>query len=1018
MKYFEQASPGSGARTPARAWVHTDAPQIDLSGEWDFRLLSGADHATPVDDDGGEWGTLPVPSHWVLHGKGCNGTPIYTNLIYPFPLDPPHVPDANPTGDHRRYFHLPADWPRSVGDRTLLRFDGVESTYRVWLNGAEVGVGTGSRLVQEFDVSLHLKEGQNELIVRVHQWSAASYLEDQDQWWLPGIFREVTLCARPEGSFNDVWAKADYDHITGRGSLTLELDAAPSAYPVHVTIAELGVSRRLDQPEGRVEIDVGEVHPWSADDPHLYSLTIRGTGEEVGLRTGFRTVRIVNQQVLVNGRPLRLRGVNRHEIDSREGRVFDEQRARADLLLMKQYHVDAIRTAHYPPHPRLLDLADELGFWVMLECDLETHGFERAGWAGNPADDPRWREVIVDRGQRMVERDKNHPSVIFWSLGNESGSGQNLAAMASWIRQRDPSRPIHYEGDHEGAYTDVYSRMYPTLEEIDAFFDGGAIAVAGHAAARISPAEAARVRRLPYIICEYLHAMGTGPGDVQGYADMIERHPGIVGGFVWEWRDHALFRRAEDGTEHLAYGGDFGEVIHDGNFVCDGLVLADSTPTSGLAAWAATVAPVRVQRDGDSFVVSNHLHARDARVHIRWRVEEAGRVTADGHLDCPPVPAGKSRNVALPDELTKRLTAYVNQSEEVWLTAEILSVDDYPWALSEWVMHRHQEELVARRPRTVSARRDSQPWAEHGEIRLGEARFDARTGELRALGNLPVTGPLPELWRAPTDNDEGRGKIDYTFEDPRSLLDAPVLSRISSADRWRAMGLDRLERRVVDVHTSADGLVVHYRSAAAASPLALDTHLRYRPTDEGLACAVTISPTGDWTGTWPRVGLRFHVPAAAQRARWHGLGPGESYPDMTAGVFLGVFDLAGDEMRSRPIRPQESGHRSEVRWLEVSWRGLSSLRVDTLGTHLSGFTLSPWTAQALCRATHQHLLPEEQDTYLYLDLAQHGLGSRSCGPDVRPESALAPGVYNAEFLFAPLGPVRPHNPSVSSVDAR
>lgn len=997
--YVEAISPGSGRRTPPRARVATSAPEIDLSGTWDFRWYPTADAPVPLDDDGGPWDRLPVPSHWVLHGEGRYGHPTYTNVQYPFPLDPPHVPDANPTADHRTAVVVPADWPGLAdGGRTLLRLDGVESTYRVWLNGQEVGTGAGSRLVQELDVTGLLRAGENVLLVRVHQWSAASYVEDQDQWWLPGIFREVTLCSRPAGSVDDVWVRADVDEES-TGRLTVELAAAAEAYPVRVEVPELGLAHTVERPGEDVVLDAGPVEPWSADSPRLYDLRVRSAGEELTLRVGFRTVRIEGNRVLVNGRPLRLRGVNRHEIDARAGRVFDEERARADLLLMKRHHVDAIRTSHSPPHPRLLDLADEIGLWVMLEGDLETHGFEAAGWAGNPADDPQWREVLLDRAERMLERDKNHASVIMWSLGNESGTGRNLAAMAAWVRDRDPSRPLHYEGDHEGAYTDVYSRMYPTLEEVEGFFGEGPISAAHHSSSRITPAQVARVRTMPYVMCEYLHAMGTGPGEAQGYADLMERHPGILGGFVWEWRDHALVQRGPDGEEHLAYGGDFGEPVHDGNFVCDGLVLADSTPTSGLLAWAATVAPVRVTRDGDAVVVSNDRHASAADVALQWRVERGGVLVDAGTVPVPPVPAGGRCRVALPaaaDEAAARAGA----GEELWLTLELVSVHDEPWAEAGWVLHRHQEQLVARRPvrprGTVHAPR---PTGER--ITLGEAELDARTGELRALGGLELTGPLPELWRAPTDNDRGRNPMDYVAASPRDALHLPPGDRRSAAERWERAGLHRLQRRVVAVETGPAEVTVRYRSAAATAYVALDTVLRYRAVDEGLLCAVTLVPVGPWTGTWPRAALRFRLPGTDHRARWFGTGPGESYPDMMTGVHVGVFEEAVSAMRSRPVRPQESGHRSHVRWLELDSGSEPGLRLEVTGELLPGVTLSHWTGQELAATTHEHLLPAPQETFLYVDLAQHGLGSRSCGPDVRPESALAPVMLSTELLLTP-----------------
>jgi len=412
--YLQDFSPGRGRRVRPRAWLPSDAPQLSLNGDWRFRWSPTAtgldDEGADPDFDDSDWDTIAVPSHWVLtealrEGQDPPyGKPIYTNVQYPFPIDPPHVPDENPTGDHRRRF----DHPGWDVERYLLRFDGVESVYRVWLNGTEIGVGKGSRLVQEFDVTEALRPGRNVIMVRVHQWSSMSYLEDQDQWWLPGMFRDVTLLGRPAGALEDVWLRTAYAD-EGLGMITPEIIAPESAYPVTIEIPELGVAQEFTDQAQVGTFAVGSVEPWSAEEPRLYDARVRATGETVTLRLGFRTVRIDGDQFTVNGKRLVFRGMNRHETHPVRGRVFDHDHARADLIVMKQAGVNAIRTSHYPPHPGVLDLADELGLWVILECDLETHGFAFLNWVGNPSDDPRWAAAYLDRIERTVEREKNHP---------------------------------------------------------------------------------------------------------------------------------------------------------------------------------------------------------------------------------------------------------------------------------------------------------------------------------------------------------------------------------------------------------------------------------------------------------------------------------------------------------------------------------------------------------------------------------------------------------------------------------
>src|SRR4051794_23842564 len=655
VRYLEDVSPGAGVR-PARAWLRSDAPRIPLSGDWAFRLSeradAPADFAAPEFDDSG-WATLPVPSHWQLHGYGA---PAYTNVLYPFPVDPPYVPDENPTGDYRRRFEVPADWE---GRDAVLRFEGVDSCLCAWLNGELLGTAKGSRLPVEFDVGRLLRPGrENVLAVRVHQWSSGSYLEDQDMWWLSGIFREVNLVQRPPGALEDLFVHADYDHVSGGGRLRVE---AP--VPVRVSVPELGVDVA-----GGETATLERVEPWSAEVPRLYDAVVRSDGEAVTLRIGFRRVVVEDGLLQVNGRRVLLLGVNRHEFDPERGRAVTEETMRQDVALMKAHNLNAVRNSHYPPHPRFLELCDELGLYVIDECDLETHGFFPLEWRRNPSDEPVWQEAMVDRMRRMVERDKNHPSIVMWSLGNESGSGANLTAMADWTRERDPSRPLHYEHDWSCRDVDVYSRMYAPQEEVELIGRGEEDPLP-------DPALDARRRRLPFILCEYAHAMGNGPGGLSEYQELFERHPRCQGGFVWEWIDHGLRQRTADGTERYAYGGDFGEPLHDGNFVADGLVFPDRTPSPGLLEFKKVIEPVRIEGDATSGmlrVTNLHLFQDLSHLAFPWTLEEEGEPVAEGTLDVGAVPAGEAVELPLPERpATQR---------ETWLTVRAVLAEDAPWA--------------------------------------------------------------------------------------------------------------------------------------------------------------------------------------------------------------------------------------------------------------------------------------------------------------------------------------------------
>ncbi|MBT2502614.1 glycoside hydrolase family 2 TIM barrel-domain containing protein [Curtobacterium sp. ISL-83] len=999
---LHSTAPGSATRLAPRAWLHTDAPSLALNGDWDFRWSPVADAPAFEDPDG--WGSLPVPSHWVLHGHGA---PSYTNVQYPFPIDAPHPPDENPTGDHRRTFTVPSSF--DAADRIVLRFDGVESHFRVWVNGTLVGWSTGSRLVTEFDVSELLVPGDNELRVRVHQWSAASYLEDQDQWWLPGIFRDVTLLARPVAPIYDVFVRTGWQAALGdaasagtaasgrpaTGTGTITVATLDAVFPVRLSVPDLGVDVVWASADDVVPIEVEGVEPWSAELPKLYDATLAsgsaagGTtrGETVSLRLGFRTIAIVGDRFLVNGERVVFLGVNRHETHPTRGRVFDEAHAREDMALMKRSNVNAIRTSHYPPHPRVLDLADELGFWVVLECDLETHGFVVDDWAGSPSDDPAWKAAYLDRIARTVERDKNHPSIVMWSLGNESGTGRNLAAMAQWVHDRDPGRPVHYEGDYTGAYTDVYSRMYPTLQETESI-GGGAPTPLLHC----GPAEAARQRSKPYLHCEYVHAMGNGPGQIAEYEALVDRYPRLHGGFVWEWRDHGLLAHLPDGTPYHAYGGDFHEVVHDGNFVMDGLVLPDDTPTPGLAEFAAVVAPIRLSASDTTVLIENRYHsASSAGLRFCWTLSRNGVVEDSGRFAPGVVAARQSATVPVPDEVVAATAAALEPGDELWfdLTAELAGPT--AWADTGHVVARTQR-LVASRS-AGAPRASRQGW--DGD-RLGTGTFTAR-GDLVGWKGHEVAGPRLELWRAPTDNDRGASQGGYETADPELTAGVGDPDAPSSASRWQARGLDRLTHRLVSVERTEQGLVQRVRVGAASSSAGVEVTHRWTLTDGGLLLQTDAVPFGPWDVTWPRIGVRFDLPAAlaTETAEWFGTGPLESYADSSHAARVGRFTSPVSDLSAGYSMPQETGHRPELRELTVG-----PFTVRTVGARRAGFTLSPWTAQQIGRAGHPYELPVSEHLHLYLDAAQHGLGSRACGLDVLPEHQLWPRAFSWSVVLA------------------
>ncbi|MEV4223075.1 glycoside hydrolase family 2 TIM barrel-domain containing protein [Nonomuraea sp. NPDC049725] len=940
---IETFTPGSGRLAP-RAALRSDAPSLDLNGPWRFRLSPHArvadDFAAPGYDDSG-WDELPVPSHWPLHGHGA---PAYTNVSYPFPIDPPHVPSENPTGDYRRVFDLPEGW---TGGR--LRFDGVESYAKVWLNGHELGFTTGSRLPAEFDAGPWLRPGRNVLAVRVHQWSAASYLEDQDMWWLPGIFRDVTLTR----SAADVFVHASYDD--GRGTLSFD-------GPGLLTVAELGVTGLA--PGTPVTLDV---EPWTAETPRLYDAEVRLDDETVRLRIGFRTISIVDGVLLANGRPLLFKGVNRHEFHPDHGRAVPYETMREDVLLMKRHNVNAVRTSHYPPHPDFLDLCDELGLWVIDECDLETHGFGQVGWRANPIDDPRWEEALLDRMRRTVERDKNHPSVVMWSLGNEAGTGRNLAVMAAWTRERDPSRPIHYEGDLSCPDVDVYSRMYASHAEVEAIGRGVEEPLD-------DPALDARRRAMPFLQCEYAHAMGNGPGGLAEYQELFERYPRLAGGFVWEWIDHGLTHPV---LGH-AYGGDYGEPVHDGNFVIDGLLFPDRTPSPGLLDLKKVYEPVRFAFSAGAVSITCLYGFRDLTgLAFSALLEIDGEEAAAFALE---VPAGGGE-VKLPD--------LPEGDGERWLTVRAVLARDEAWAPAGHEVAFGQVRLGtggapyhdggapyhdAARP--VGAEGASVTAAPGGELVLGGGVFDPVGGRLTRLFGIDVEGPRLELWRAPIDND-----------------------RYSDAERrWRRLGLHRLTHRVDAVETG-DGLVVRTRVAPAATDVGLHVTYRWSAGGDVLGLTVDVEPDGDWTEPLPRLGVALTLPAAFDRVTWFGRGPGEAYPDTGMATRVGRWSATVDELQTPYVYPQENGQRADVRWAELTGPA-AGLRVA--GDPVFGLTARRWSTADLDRATHLPDLVPGDRVHVHLDAAQHGIGTAACGPGTLPRYELRPAPTTFTFTFAPI----------------
>jgi len=932
--------------------THLPRPDVvSLDGSWSFVLRDRPEDVTPADLVGPTegWGAIEVPGCWTMQG---HDRPQYTNIQMPFPGPPPSVPDANPTGVHRRTVTLPASW---AGQRLVLHVAGAETVLYVHVDGVPLAMGKDSRLPHEIDLTGVVEAGRPfELALTVVRWSDATYLEDQDHWHHAGLHRSVFVYATPPVHVADVHATTDYDAATGEGRLRTAVwvgadGHGPRGWTVRVDLAGRSATAavRFEHPteslpnwlmfEGRravTELVVRDVAPWSAEVPNLHRLVVTlldADGIEidvVSLDVGFRRVEVVGHELRVNGRAVLVKGVNRHDHDPRRGKAVTPEGIEADLVLMKQHGINAVRTSHYPNDVHLYDLCDRLGLYVVDEADLETHAYLRS-----LLKDPRWGAAVLERITRMAVRDKNHPSIIVWSLGNESGNAPILRAAAEWLRAWDPTRPIQYESSiGEAIFTtlvsgadldmgELLSRPTPESDVIAPMYPEVADLVAW--ATRATPDR-------PLIMCEYIHAMNNSCGSLVDYWDAIRTHPGLQGGFVWDWKDQALVQRLPDGTERLAYGGDFGDVPNDGPFCLNGLVDAERRPHPSLLELAAVIAPVRIRAvdaaRGVLHVTNEHDFVDLSWLTPRWVVEVDGAIAAQGELVPLDVPPGASTELRVPVP-----PLGLAPGQRAHLTLTFTTRHDLAWAPAGHVVARRQV-LLAEEPGRAAA--PDPP-----------ARVDRGV-------DLDDLDPTLALWRAPIDNE--------TF--------GPVLD--PHAARWDRLGLRRATD-LVDVATQVDD-----REGAQ-----LVSHAVEVPDDlDDLA----------------RVGIRLHLGAGVHTVEWLGDGPHEGYSDRRASTRFGRWTTAVDDWTVPYVHPQASGNRTGVRWLRFLGAD-GSVRLTIDGLDGLDVTVSRWTDEEVADAGHLEDLPARDDCYVWIDARHRGVGSGAVGPDVTPEHRVGPGPYRWSY---------------------
>ncbi len=1014
-----------GDRTRSR-WFHS------LDGTWDFRLRARPEAVT-VDDVAGTgddatssaWQDIDVPGCWTMD-PAVDDAPHYTNVRMPFAMDPPEVPDDNPTGVHRRTFRLPRGWKSR---RTVLHVGGAESCLYVFCNGEAVGMGKDSRLPQEFDLTDHVRTGDNTLVLVVVRWSDGSWLEDQDHWWMAGLHREVFLYSTATAHLADVAVSAELDDDLETGLLTADVRVAgatepgfqleatvfdPDGHPLvsqpvsadvpvfdrTSPVAEM-ISAYLYRGTVRLRETFDEVTPWSSERPVLHTLVLSlidpsgSLVETTSVRIGFRRVEIVDRELLLNGYPVLIHGVNRHDHDPDRGKAVSADSMWDDVALMKQHNINAVRTAHYPNDPRFLDACDELGLWVVDEADVEAHAR-----LASLSDDPRFVPAIFERIRRMVVRDRNHPSIFAFSLGNESGAGAVFDAAAAWIRATDPTRVVHYEGvchrafagtedpGDPGPATDLVCPMYPSIEAIRNW------------AERTADTDEQR----PLIMCEFSHAMGNSNGSLADYWAVIETTDGLQGGFIWDWVDQGL-RAVSSGdgdTEYWAYGGHFGDEPNDATFCCNGLVWPDRTPKPALYEYAYLTAPVRFRASDlkrGRVVVVNMQDWRDvAWLGGEWDVRVDGEIVGTGTFDLPDLPGGFEATVeiALP-------VVEVPPGAEAHLDLRCVVTEEQDWAPVGHRVAWQQFDLPDTKQQlapTGGAASGASPVEVDGSVAVAgdvTVRWDDQDAALVGLeiaGRQLLAWPVAaSLWRAPTENDGRR-------------LDEG--SGAGALAGWLALGLDRIEIEGMKAtrRMQSDGSVQVTLRRRLHLP-GLDKPIQHRQllhvfgdgtvvVDDELALPRSLDDL-------PRIGSRFEVPAAFDQLEWYGRGPLETYVDRESSEQLGRWRSTVAEQYVPYVLPQEHGNHTDTRWFALrDDDGVGLLVSSTNRLDPFGFSARLHHDADLYAATTTAELHMSPTIEVHVDVTQRGLGTGACGPDTLPPYQVTGGSARWSWALRPV----------------
>lgn len=940
----------------------------NLNGVWKFMFLDAPEYSPEgffnSDFDVTKMDDITVPGNWQLQGYGKMH---YSDLWYNFPINPPYVPTENPTGIYKRTFFVEESYRDK---KIIIRFCGVDSAYHLWINGKEVGYSKVARNESEFDITDLIRVGEeNDVTVRVYQWSDGTYLEDQDMWWESGIFRDVELIGVPKDGINDYKVIADLDDEYKNGIFKVEAFLRTTK-EVNVTfeLVDAGentvFTKTVVAKEGKACIDevIADVNHWTAETPYLYKLfmTVEDDGQIVEVipqNVGFRNIRLNGETFLVNGVAIKFKGVNRHDYSPQNGRVVSREEIEKDIILMKEFNINAIRTSHYPNSYYLYDLCDEYGMYLIAETDLECHGFELTGDYKWITDDPSWELAYVSRMTRMIERDKNHPAIIFWSLGNESAFGCNFRKMTDVAHEMDPTRLVHYEGDFDVESADVYYTMYTWIENPKKPY---------------LMKDIIEKSKKPHIHCEYCHAMGNGPGNLKDYQDLVYAHDKLQGGFVWEWFDHGIESFTESGEKYYRYGGDFGDDPSNKDFCIDGLIMPDRTPSPGLYEYKKVIEPITTTavdiQKGIINLLSRYDFANLDRFNLVYKVMEDDVILQTGFMAVPSIEARANKDITLPYDLSAIKAKpgahyYVNISYQLREDTSYAS-SGHELATAQFELPLYKEGIVVRPEGILNVEK------EHTTLHVKGANFSLDFNLVN--GNLMnivrdgmqvlSKGPRLTLWRAPISND------------------------MEIIDKLKKVYFLHLEHEVVmniDYHMEGNILKVEVDTINSTTNSAWHFKTKY---------VYTVCPSGDILidveGTpsgrvdlapdmLPRIGVSMHLDKSMEHVRYFGMGPGENYADSKEAAQMGLYANTVDGLFTNYVIPQENGNHMGCKWVSMTNDRGMGLLASTEGDF--NFSASWYEDKDLDDAKHTCDLVKRDYIVFNVDYKQNALGTNSCG---------------------------------------